>query len=243
MDEKKLKLMCYVGGILTVAFYLIFLFIAWGLFPNPASPLDHWLSDFGRFEIPADGGPVWRYIDGSWKEFTEITPPILSRPNPAAIIYDLGCILAGGSMFLFFTGFLAYTDKEDKTSKLLTYALMVVGYLGGVFLILVGIFTEDGIFPGIIAPSINAIHHLATMIFFIFLIGIKVLSGLWAWKHDLNRLISFYAWITIIFDIILVVTDNNFSVIEWTSVLLSLGTVAIVAIGLYLKDKPLTLNK
>lgn len=244
MDNQKrqnyLKLMCYAGGILTVAFYLIFLFIAWFLFPNLASPLDHWLSDLGRFLVPEDGGPVWRQVDGGYESYLDLG--FSSIRNPGAIFYDLGCILTGASMFLFFTGFLAYYNKEDKTSKILTYVLMVIGYLGGLFLILVGIFAEDGIFPGIFAPEINPIHHLATMIFFIFLIGIKILSGLWVWKHDLNRLVSIYAWVIIIFDIILIATDNIFPVIEWTAVILSLGTIVIVAGGLYFKEKPLTMK-
>jgi hypothetical membrane protein len=229
--------MCYFGGMLTVTSYLFFLFIAWFLFPNPASPLDHWLSDFGRYQVPADGGPVWRVVNGDYKSYLELGIP--SIMNPGALFYNLACILSGISMFFFFTGFLAYLNKEDKIHKLLTYTLMIIGYLGGIFLILIGIFSEDGIFLVLIDKDVSyPVHHTSTIIFFALLVGIKILSGLWVWKHDMNRLVAIYAWVVIIFDIIVVVTNNIFAWIEWTSVLLSLATVGIVALGLFFKDKP-----
>lgn len=234
--------MCYVGGIFTVGFYLIFLLISWFLFPNPASPLDHWLSDLGRYQVPADGGLVWRWIGGEWKLYKELAIP--SIMNPGAIFYNLACILTGISMFLFFTGILAYIDKEDNNSKLLTYALMLIGYVGALFLFLVGIFAEDGIFLLMINEDLSYnFHHLFSMIVFILLIGIKVLSGLWAWKQGLNRLVAIFAWVVVIFDIIVVVTGNNIAWVEWTSVLLSLATIGIVTVALMLKDNILPFKK
>lgn len=246
MDKNKkqnyLKLMCYVGGILTVAFYLIFLFIAWLLFPNPAAPWDHWLSDLGRYQVPADGGPVWRWVDGDWVLYKKVIAS--SIMNPGGFFYNLGCILSGSSMFFFFTGFLAYIKKDDKISVTLTYALMGIGYIGGIFLILVGVFAEDGIFLITINEDVSyPVHHLTSMIFFALLVGIKILSGLWAWRHDLNWIVAIFAWAVIVFDFIVVITGNYIAWIEWTSVLLSLATVGIVAISLFFNDNPLALKE
>jgi hypothetical membrane protein len=230
------KKLSYIGGILTIAFYLGFLIIAWILFPNDATPLDHWLSDFGRYLVPDDGGAVWRWDDIlGWQSYNELG--IGSIPNPGAIFYNLGCILGGVGMVAFFTGFLAYKNLNERIPKLGTYALIIIGIIGGFGLILIGIFAEDGIFFYINEELINPIHHTATIVFFLMLIIIKGIAGYWTWKVGLNRFIAVYAWVIIILDIILVATGNNYAIIEWLSVLLSLALIGIIASGLYLKDK------
>ncbi len=239
MNEYKkilnLKNLMYLGGILTIVFYIVFLILGWGFFPNPASPLDHWLSDLGRYEVPADGDPVWRIVEGEFKLYTELFIPSIS--NPGAIWYNLGCILAGISIFLFFTGFLQYKEKGDKIFTIITYIIMLLGFIGGVLLILIGVFSEDGIFLILIDAELSyPVHHYATMIFFIILLIIKVLAGYWAWQLNLNRLISIYSWIIIIFDILVVFTGNSSAIIEWTSILTSLGLVVILDVGLYFSE-------
>jgi hypothetical protein len=238
VENKKLfdlKTLMYLGGILTIALYLIFLIIAWGLYPNPASPLDHWLSDFGRYEVAADGGPVWRVIAGEYYIYSELFIPKMF--NNGAIWYNLACILAGISMFLFFLGFLRYKDKNDTVFKVINYILLFLGFLGGIFLILIGVFSEDGILLIVIDAELSyPIHHTVTMIFFLILLIIKVFAGYWAWKLELNRLISIYCWVIIIFDIMVVATGNASSLIEWLSVLASLGLVGILDLGIYLTD-------
>jgi len=225
----------YLGGLLTILFYIIFLIIGWGLFPNPASSLDHWLSDLGRYEVPADGGTVWRIINGEFKVFSEIFIPPMS--NPGAIWYNLAFILAGLSMFFFFSGFLQYKEKGDDKFKIINYLIMGLGFIGSIFLILIGIFSEDGIFLIRIDAELSyPIHHTVTMIFFIILLIIKVLAGYWAWQLNLNRLISIYSWVIIIFDLIVIFTGNSFAAIEWTFVLTSLGLVGILDLGIYFSE-------
>jgi hypothetical membrane protein len=86
-----------IFGFLTIIFYTTFTMISWVLFPNPATPLNHWLSDLGRLQVPADGSPVWD--PGTLELF--IGP---SQFNPGAIWYNLGCILTGLMLFPFFFG-------------------------------------------------------------------------------------------------------------------------------------------
>ncbi|TXT65990.1 MAG: membrane protein of unknown function [Promethearchaeota archaeon] len=230
-----LRQLMYIGGLLTIALYIVFLIIGWGLFPNPLSPLDHWLSDIGRYEVPADGGPVWRLIAGEWYLYTELFIP--SIPNPGAIWYNLACILGGIGMFLFFSGFWQFREKNDRIFQVVNYLIMILGFIGGVFLILIGIFSEDGIFLILIDAVISyPVHHTVTLIFFLMLLIIKVLAGFWAWKMNFNRLISLYSWVIIVFDAIVVFTGNSSSLIEWISVLTSLGLLGILDIGLYFSE-------
>lgn len=235
-NNKLYKKLCYFGGLFTILFYVVFLIIAWILFPNDATPLDHWLSDFGRYLVPVDGGPVWRWnATEGWQSFTELG--IDGITNPGAIFYNLGCILGGGSMIIFFVGFLGYKAMQNTIFKWVTYILFILGIIGGIGLISIGIFAEDGVFFYINEALINPIHHNATMIFFLILLIIKVISGYWAWKLGLNPFISVYAWIIIIFDILVVITGNNFAIVEWISVITSLGLVGIIDAGLYFRDK------
>ncbi|MGM0468220.1 MAG: hypothetical protein ACQERB_05365 [Promethearchaeati archaeon] len=230
------KKLCYVGGILCITSYIIFLIIAWILFPNPATPLDHWLSDLGRYFVPNDGGPVWRWVGGEW--ITYIEDGVGSQYNPGAIFYNLGCIIAGISMILFFIGFFAYKNKVDKVFKIITNILIVLGIIGGIGLILIGIFAEDGIFFFIYNENLAyIIHHNTTIIFFLILMIIKIVSGYWTWKLKLNPFFSVFAWAIIIFDIIVVFTGNNFAIVEWLSVLTSLGLVGIIDAGLFFRDR------
>ncbi|MBD3194823.1 MAG: DUF998 domain-containing protein [Candidatus Lokiarchaeota archaeon] len=225
--------MVYYGGLLTIIFYLCFLIIAWILFPNPASPLDHWLSDLGRYEVPIDGNPVWRFIDGSYKLYSELG--INSIPNLGAIFYNIGCIFTGIMMMVFFIGLMKIENSEIKRIKIITNIFTLLGIIGGIFLILIGIFAEDGIFLIVNEQLAYPVHHTATLIFFLILLIIKGVAGYWALKLNLNRFITIFSWLIIIFDLIVVFTGNNYALIEWLSVLTSLALVGIIALGIRVK--------
>jgi hypothetical protein len=216
------------AGIMTVLLYIVFLLIAWVLFPNPATPLDHWLSDFGRIYVPANGSPVWDPHTGKLYSGA-------SQYNPGGIWYDLGCILGGIALFPFFAGLLKYKDEGESESqkkkiKILTYLLVILGFGSALSLIMVGIFYED--FGG----GYSQVHHLWTMILFVLFLPIMGIMGFWAWLLKFKRFTSIYGWGIMIFDAIVIFTNNNLAIAEWIAVFSALGLVAMLVIGVYSKE-------
>ena len=113
MDLKSWPLGCKAGVALIVV-YLVFTFSSWALFPTPYSPVDNWLSDLGNYEYNPDG----------------------------AILYNLGCILTGAAGTLFVWG-LKVWHTEERARTLVIKAAQGLGLLACVFLICIGIFSED----------------------------------------------------------------------------------------------------
>ncbi|TXT58104.1 MAG: conserved membrane protein of unknown function [Promethearchaeota archaeon] len=201
-----------ISGFLTVILYISFTLLSWALFPNPATPFNHWLSDLGRFQVPADGSPVW---DPETLEL--FSGP--SQYNPGAIWYNLGCIFTGISLFPFFLGFLKLKEEESKMNRRLISGTISVGFASAFALIMIGIFFEDW----------GDIHHFWTILFFILMLIVKILAGIITWRLDFKKAVPIYAWIIIIFDLIVIFTNNSFAIIEWISVFTGLALVGIIA--------------
>jgi len=102
------------AGISLIVVYLAFTFSSWALFPTPYSPVDNWLSDLGNYEYNPDG----------------------------AILYNLGCVLTGAAGILFVWG-LRVWHTEDRVRTLVIKAAQALGLAACVFLVCIGIFSED----------------------------------------------------------------------------------------------------
>lgn len=216
-----------IAGILTILIFFTFLIIAWILFPNPATPIDHFLSDFGRTQVPKDGSPVWNP-----KTVELYSGP--SQPNPGAIWFNLGCILTGCVLFLFYAGFLRYKNEYQNNKsklKILTYALICFGFIQAFSMIMTGVFYED---YGGVGYSIE--HDIWSLTVFAMNLPIMAISGYWTRKLDFKKYISIYAWIIVVFDIIVVLSMNNIAIIEWIAMFTSFGLVAMLVIGIYNKE-------
>jgi hypothetical membrane protein len=204
-----------ISGFLTIIFYSAFTLIAWALFPNPATPLNHWLSDLGRLQVPADGSPVW---DPETLEL--FTGP--SQFNPGAIWYNLGCIITGITLFPFFLGFTKLKESEQhKSSRRLIDGTIFVGFLSAFSLIMIGIFFEDW----------GDIHHFWTILFFGLMLVVKILAGIITWRKGFDKYVPIYGWVIIILDAIVIFTNNSFAVFEWASVFAALGLVGIISLN------------
>lgn len=221
-EELNMKLkISSIAGFLTILSYVLFTLIAWILFPNPATPLNHWLSDLGRIQVPADGSPVW---DPETLEL--FTGP--SQFNPGAIWYNLGCIITGLLLFPFFIGFMKLRKlEEEKTNIRLIDATIAVGFLSSFSLIMIGVFFEDW----------GDIHHFWTILFFVLMLLVKILAGVITWRLGFDKYVPIYGWAIIIFDAIVLFTNNSFAVIEWISVFTALGLVGIISYNFRKKSK------
>lgn len=103
-----------LAGILVITIYSTFTLISWALFPVPASPVTHWLSDFGS-----------------------------STKNPAgAIFYNLGCILTGTMLFPFYLGLYVFYSGV-KWRKLGVIITQILGVISAFCDVMIGIFPED----------------------------------------------------------------------------------------------------
>lgn len=102
------------AGTLVIAFYCIFTFTSYALFPPPVSPIDNWLSDLGNSSFNPNG----------------------------AILYNLGCILTGLALFPFFIGMYKWY-RDDFWHRILLVITQCIGCCAAFSLIMIGVFSED----------------------------------------------------------------------------------------------------
>ena len=100
-----------ISGFLEIIFYLSFKFISYLLYPSSYSPFSNWASDLGN-----------------------------SNFNPkGAIYYNLGVIIGGGFMLLFFIGF----KNWETHNKILLHSFQFFGILAAITNIMSGVHSED----------------------------------------------------------------------------------------------------
>jgi hypothetical membrane protein len=103
-----------LSGSLTIAVYLAFTVAAYAGYPRSFSPGGNWLSDLGN--------------------------PLL---NPShALIYRLGCILTGVILVVFFAALAPLRSGQPKRVRVYLLIAQALGALGGLALMLTGVFSE-----------------------------------------------------------------------------------------------------
>jgi hypothetical protein len=100
-----------IAGVAAVAAYLIFTSVAILKYPSEYSPVTNWLSDLGNPQINLSG----------------------------AVFYNLGCIITGLILLLFFFGLKEWNTGDKKTKIILTIA-QISGLLSAIFLIITAVF-------------------------------------------------------------------------------------------------------
>jgi hypothetical protein len=217
-------------GLIGAVFYSLFTIISWILFPNPATPMDHWLSDFGRKLVPGDGSPVW--LDGS-----TIWDGVDWVPNPGGWAYNLACIGCGIFFLVFAYSFYTYRDaaieeKHKKVTKIFTYLLVVFGVLLCIALIGNGVFYED------FGPTqYSTARSIFSKMIFISMLPFMALSGIWAKWVGLPKYLWFIPYAILIVDIVVVFTGNQIAIAEWISVFTGHGLMICFAISMWKKNK------
>jgi len=166
-----------------------FTFSSWVFYPTAFSPFNNWLSDLGNYG---------------------------DNPN-GAVFYNLGCILTGIIAIFFIFGLREwYTD--DSFKKILLMFSQTVGFLSAIFLIMIGIFSEDS------PPwhSIFSISFFASFSLFLFIFSLSV------YTHE-----KFHTWIGAL-AIVVVMMDIAFAfqynetISEWIVVFSYISIVLLI---------------
>ena len=179
-----------LAGVAVIVLYCVFTFSSWALFPTAYSPVTSWLSDLGN-----------------------------STYNPkGAIIYDLGCIFTGITLFPFFIGMYKWyiTEKWRKTALLLTQA---IGCAAAFALIMIGVFSEDAGF----------LHSLWSDIFFLLNLIVLVLMGASLFTHPRHiKAIAGYGFVVAVINLTFLFVSNT-PLLEWFTVFTALGYVGLLS--------------
>ncbi|MFX0189047.1 MAG: DUF998 domain-containing protein [Candidatus Hodarchaeota archaeon] len=196
----KWRIISVIPGIFVIVSYYTFTFISLALCPSPISPLDNWLSDLGNSSYNPNG----------------------------AIFYNIGCILTGSALFIFYIGMYKFYRKEIW-HKILVITNQTVGICSGFALIMLGLYSEDFMEPHMI---------WAGLFFWLNLIVLILANIILLFHEDFMKPISIYglsvAGINVIFVII-----TSFSVLipllEWITVFTALGYVGLIVFNIYRK--------
>ena len=106
------RTLSFVSSIFTVISYLVFTFLALMNFPSPYSPLRNWLSDLGSSQLNPRG----------------------------ATFYNLGIIVAGAAMALFFVGLSVLEIAGHKKQNAMLFLTQLFGCLGAIAMVMSALF-------------------------------------------------------------------------------------------------------
>ena len=146
-----------------------------------------------------------------------------SSYNPrGAIFYNAGCVLTGLELFPFFVGFYSwYTD--EKWRKSLIVATQAVGFVAAFSLMMIGFFSEDA----------GEIHHLWSLVFFIFNLLVLILANSSLITHrKFIKPIGYYGLIVAVINLLFVVFSYTPS-LEWFTVFTALGYVTLLSFNTF----------
>lgn len=183
-------------GVLAILIFLIFTFTAVSMFSGDYNPLNNYLSDLGNSSYNSNG----------------------------AIFFNLGCIITGLLLILFFYGFKIWY-KTGKHGKNLLITSQLVGIYASFSLIMVGVFSED----------YGPLHWIWSASFFLSLMFTLILSNIYLLNHSqFIKKIAYYGFFVVFIDIMFIIIyilkmNISASLFEWITVLLSLVWAGMIA--------------
>ena len=142
-----------------------------------------------------------------------------STYNPrGAIFYNAGCILTGLALFPFFAGFY-YWYTDERWRKSLIVVTQAVGFIAAFSLMMIGVFSEDA----------GAIHHLWSLVFFVFNLFVLILANVSLITHrKFIRPVGYYGLVVAVINLLFVGLTYT-SLLEWFTVFAALGYVALLS--------------
>ena len=142
-----------------------------------------------------------------------------STYNPrGAIFYNAGCILTGLALFPFFAGFY-YWYTDERWRKSLIVVTQAVGFIAAFSLMMIGVFSEDA----------GAIHHLWSLVFFVFNLFVLILANVSLITHrKFIRPVGYYGLVVAMINLLFVGLTYT-SLLEWFTVFTALGYVALLS--------------
>jgi hypothetical membrane protein len=142
-----------------------------------------------------------------------------SSYNPqGTIFYNVGCVLTGLALFPFFAG-LYYWYTDEKWRKSLIVTTQAIGFIAAFALMMIGVFSEDS----------GAIHHLWSVVFFVFNLLVLILAKVSLMTHrKFIRPIGYYGLVVAVINPLFIGLSYT-SILEWFTVFTALGFVAFLS--------------
>ena len=189
----------WLASIMLVLSYVVFSLLAVSHFPGSFTPLNHWLSDLGSNEL-----------------------------NPAgSVFYNIGIISGGIFCVVFFLGLSTWIKIDKKIQMVMIYLSQICGVLGGLSMIL------SGVFP------INAkeIHSFLSAILYIFL-GTAFAFTLFALRYysKFPKWLLALGFLTVIVNLVWSVILNIYP-LEWATVVLFLIYILMLGVTTRNRDR------
>ena len=183
-----------IAGSLAIAAYLCLAVAARAVYPSPFNPTNNWLSDLGN--------------------------PLM---NPSgALLYRIGCILAGFLLVLFFAGLGFLCAGQSKRVSIYMRIAQALGALGGLALLLTGVFSE-GNHPSHSTWSAVLYISFGTAVFFVGLAFV--------FMPGFSRMLSYLAFAITACDWVMS-AFNKTHFLEWIVVALMLLFVGCLSVRL-----------
>lgn len=197
---RKWPIISVISGIFVIASYYTFTFISLALYPPPFSPLDNWLSDLGNSSYNPNG----------------------------AFFYNLGCILTGSALFVFYLGMYKFY-RQEIWHKILVITNQIVGICSGFALIMLGVYSEDFV----------ELHMIWAGLFFWLNLIVLILANIVLLFHeDFMKPISIYgfsvAGVNVLF-VFITIFNVSTPLLEWITVFTALGYVGLIVFNIYRK--------
>lgn len=185
----------FLSGMVAIIAFILFTFTALALYPGDYTPISNWFSDLGN-----------------------------SSYNPhGSIFFNLGCIITGIMLFMFFIGLYKWyrNEKMEKIGnwrKVLLIIAQITGFFSAIALIMVGVYSED----------YGAKHGLASALFFILLFLVLIMLNLPLLKHSkFLKPVGYFGFAVVIIDLLFIIlnavkTNLPVPLFEWLAVFAAL---------------------
>jgi len=199
-----IKWMTISAGLVASLFYCIFTNISIQHFPGTFSATQYYLSVLGNMN---------------------------KNPN-GAMFYNLGVILTGLSLLLFYIGFVIWNVLQERRKIL--WGILIFGSMNGFSIFMSAVYPE--------VPHYQ-IHFTWSLLIFIAFIPVLILISIFLRRYSgLNKIISYSGFTLAVYNfafVIYALTEgtSSGSLLEWISVFSYLGWIILYVINLILFNK------
>lgn len=187
------------AGFSAFLFYCIFTIMAVQRFPGTFSATQHYLSVLGN----------------------------VNKNPKGAMFYNLGVMLTGLSLVIFYVGFVIWNAMRDRSKILLS--ILIFGSMNGFFIFMSAVYPE--------VPHYQT-HFTWSLLIFIAFIPVLILISIYLGRYSgLNKIISYLGFILAAYNfafVIYVLTEgtSSGSLLEWISVFSYQGWIILNVINL-----------
>ncbi len=156
----------------------------------------------------------------------------MNRNPSGAVFYNLGVMLTGLSLLIFYVVFVLWNVSRER-SKIL-WGVLIFGSLNGFSIFMSAVYPE--------VPDYQK-HYIWSLLIFIAFIPVLILFSLYLRRHSgLNKIISYSGFVLAVYNLIFVIyvlTEGTTSgaLLEWISVFSYIGWIMLYVINLMFFNK------